>query len=60
MHECLPELPLCIQEALSADKTEYVATLTTDKASVVFTVPVDDDWLPDQFFEQPDRCVHSA
>lgn len=52
VHECLPELPLRIQEELSADKTEYVATLTTDKASVVFTAPIDDDWLPDQFFEQ--------
>jgi hypothetical protein len=50
--ECLPELPLRIQEKLSADKTEFVATVATDKASVVFTAPVDDDWLPDQFFEQ--------
>lgn len=49
--ECLPELSIHIQEALSADETQFVATLTSDEASVVFTAPTDDDWLPDGFFE---------
>lgn len=50
--ECLPELPLHIHEEFSADRTEFVATITTDKASLVFTAAVGDDWLPDQFPEQ--------
>lgn len=54
--ECLPELPLRIQEKFSADKTEFIATVATDKASVVFTAPVDDDWLPGQFLSSWKAC----
>lgn len=50
--ECLPELLLDIQEELSADRTKFVATITSDKASMAFAAPIDDDWLPDHFFEQ--------
>jgi hypothetical protein len=46
----LSEEGIQIEEEISADGKHFIATLSNQKSSIVFTTNADSDWLSDEFF----------